>query len=245
MTLQCQHTVWRNGLERVLGRRATPNYARRGRLPTPRRGATPSGPARRPGLILGPPPSRTKWTRGVPHPVLIGHDAPGLILLCGRGYRTGSNARSRSCGGAQKRAWSSNGRLGSITRTYLIRVECEGVSSPSGVRSRQLPHQLPRAARLAHGGGGLTTVRDGSRGARRTRGRLQSTFPPALRASRAPALPPRPACSRLGLSMAMGTRCRCRLPEGSGKQVGGSPHTHSLPFILPFSLLWEELTSGC
>jgi hypothetical protein len=185
--------------------------------PTPRRGATPSGPAGR----------------------------PGLILLCGRGYRTGSNARSRSCGGAQKRAWSSNGRLGSITRTYLIRVECEGVSSPSGVRSRQLPHQLPRAARLAHGGGGLTTVRDGSRGARRTRGRLQSTFPPALRASRAPALPPRPACSRLGLSMAMGTRCRCRLPEGSGKQVGGSPHTHSLPFILPFSLLWEELTSGC
>ena len=86
--------------------------------PTPRRGATPSGPARR----------------------------PGLILLCGRGYRTGSNARSRSCGGAQKRAWSSNGRLGSMTRTYLIREECEGVSSPTS-----FPGQLPKASARRRG----------------------------------------------------------------------------------------------
>jgi hypothetical protein len=48
-----------------------------------------------PIVVAVPPPARTKWTRRVPHPVLIGHTLPqilfGLNAEGGRVHMTGAH----------------------------------------------------------------------------------------------------------------------------------------------------------
>jgi len=56
-----------------------------------------------------PPPPRTKWTRRVPHPVLIGHAASG-----------GATYRVRGAGAAHAPATSRGLRVALITLCFVL-----------------------------------------------------------------------------------------------------------------------------